>query len=296
MALILPVLNGSSGVWGAILNDCLNGMDIRIVENMNAAAANTSAITGLTTRVNGHDTAITANSTAITNNSTSITNLTSAVNNHTTSITNLDNRLDVVEQAPPPAGGSGGFILCTSDDMPPVVVGQQILETDTGFMSYDSMVPGTSTPMRVPFPGQCILKVRSLTPQPLATGADEIIEWDQISNDRLGGHDGGGYYTVQVPGIYQVAASCSWEANTSGYRRLEVRLNDSPLNSTAATINAVNSGPTVLHTGAGLVKFVAGDTLHVRARHNSSASSLDTLSTVSEQPTFSCVYFGNCTY
>ena len=93
MALILPVLNGSSGVWGAILNDCLNGMDIRIVENMNAAVANATAITGLTGRVNGHDTAITANSTAITNNSTSITNLTSAVNNHTTSITNLDNRL-----------------------------------------------------------------------------------------------------------------------------------------------------------------------------------------------------------
>jgi hypothetical protein len=85
MALPLPDINGSSGVWGTILNDYLNDMDSRVVAGTNSSTTNTTAITTLTGRVNGHDTAI---------------------SNNTSAINGLDNRLDAVEGAttptPPP--------------------------------------------------------------------------------------------------------------------------------------------------------------------------------------------------
>lgn len=55
MALILPDINGSSGVWGTILNDALNGMDVRITNNANTGAANSNAIATNTTAINGLD-------------------------------------------------------------------------------------------------------------------------------------------------------------------------------------------------------------------------------------------------
>lgn len=259
MTLILPIINGSSGVWGTILNDALNGMDAIVTKHTQDIASNLTKI-----------------------------------NANTSAITTLDGRLDTIDAAPPPS--AGGFILCTSTTRPPLKTGQIILETDTGFMSYDSS-QGNGT-LRVPFPGQCIVKFRKTTTQALSTGADESIEWNQISNDRLGGWSASSptLYRVQVPGIYQVAANCSWGANTSGYRRIEIRLNGAPLNGTSATINAVSSGPTMLHTPSALVRFAVGETIEVSVRHNSSASTISTSTSTSEQPGISCVYFGNCIY
>lgn len=53
MALVLPDINGSDGIWGTILNDCLNGMDARITANTTAATNNADAIAALTTTVAG---------------------------------------------------------------------------------------------------------------------------------------------------------------------------------------------------------------------------------------------------
>lgn len=85
MAFTLPEINGSSGVWGTILNQTLTEMDQRITANTTSTGTNTSNITTLTNRVNGHDTAI---------------------SNNTTAINQLDSRVDTIEAG----GGATGKI------------------------------------------------------------------------------------------------------------------------------------------------------------------------------------------
>lgn len=60
MAVTLPVVNGSSGVWGTILNAALTDIDNRLVAATSSTSTHTGDISNLTTRVGAAETSITA--------------------------------------------------------------------------------------------------------------------------------------------------------------------------------------------------------------------------------------------
>jgi hypothetical protein len=130
MALILPDLNGSKGIWGAILNDALNGLDQRVISNTAVSTGNTQAIALLDGRVTTNSNNITTHAadisgldTRIDGHDTAISTLTGRVNGHDTSLVDHDNRIDTLEAA---AGGGGTAptlystildVTCTQGDL-----------------------------------------------------------------------------------------------------------------------------------------------------------------------------------
>lgn len=271
MTLTLPEINGSSGVWGTILNDALTELDTRVTTNTNTTTANTTSITTLTGRVNGHDTTLAT---------------------HTSQISNLDTRITTIEGSG--GSGSGGFIVCTSTTKPPINVGQIIMETDTGFLSYDAQWSGT--PTRVPFPGSGIVKWRQTTTQSIPNNTATTLTWNQISNDRLGGYSGSQptRYTCQTPGIYHLFASVTLAANATGIRTIKFLANGGPLNSTIATINALGTGASSIATIPAMIKLVPGDYLEVEVTHTG-GTALNTVVSTAEQPSITLVYYGAAT-
>lgn len=114
MALILPELNGSKGIWGSILNDALNGLDQRVISNTDRSTGNTQAIALLDQRVTtnttnittnagdiaDHETRITTNTNNIATNTGDITGLETQVATNTNNIADHETRLDAIEGAP----------------------------------------------------------------------------------------------------------------------------------------------------------------------------------------------------
>jgi hypothetical protein len=235
MALILPEVNGSDGIWGTILNDCLNGMDARITTNTTAAETNATAITGLTNAITG-----------------------------------LDNRLDDVEEAG--TGGGGGFTVATSGTLPPVTVGQLTLETDTGYLSYGASIAGV--PTRVPMPGSLVCKLRKTDAQSIASGTQDWVDWNVVSGDRLHGWSAGtpSKYTCTVPGAYEFDGGAAFVSNATGYRRISVFHKGLQYNATITTANAVNGTSTDLVLRPLLITLAVGDTVEMGCYHTAGAA------------------------
>lgn len=66
MAVTLPIVNGSEGVWGTILNAAITDIDNRVVANATKGTTHDSTIATLTSTTQTHTTQITNNTNAIT--------------------------------------------------------------------------------------------------------------------------------------------------------------------------------------------------------------------------------------
>jgi hypothetical protein len=217
MALILPDINGSSGIWGTILNDALNGMDVRITDNTNAASTNTGAIATNTTAING-----------------------------------LNTRVTTIEGAAGSATpGMKAFTSVANRDatIPNPTPGMQCITTDTNVQWVGVTITGTSK--WVPVPGQMLGSLWQNTPQNIpdsTTGTVINFSTPDITYNPLNWLDPtANQFKPTAPGWYELSGGVSFEmgtgtATTTGIRLCYFRLNGSgslPGTAGSPTLNAL---------------------------------------------------------
>jgi len=187
MAVTLPIINGSEGVWGSILNTAITDIDNRLI------------------------------------------NATDKNNTQDTTLTTYGDRITTLENKP---AAEGKLLLTTSGSRPTPVVGQIVLETDTGYLYYCASVGGVAT--RVPFPGSYVAKLKQTTSQNLPTGSGTAITFNAADFNRLNGWTSGSRFVATVPGTYEFTGAVSFGANGTGYRGCIWVVNGANFNGTAA--------------------------------------------------------------
>ena len=260
MALILPDINGSEGVWGSILNTALNDLDGRLITATSANGTNAGAIQTLG----------------------------NTVGDHTDDIDDLDRRVDTLEGA---GGGTSGFIVGTTASLPAVTIGQITLATDTGYLSYGASIAGVAT--RVPFPGSWVLRLRKTNTQSMGHESINKISFNSESFDRLDGWTATAStkYVCKVPGTYEFTGGVSWQANATGYRKVSLYLDGIESNGTVTTGPAATGEVTSLNLRPTILKLAVNQEVELGALQNSTAT-LSSDAATGNQPTLNAKYLG----
>lgn len=248
MTVELPVVNGSSGTWGGILNAALTDIDNRVT-----AATQTNA-------------------------------------QQDQNITNLQSDVNTIKTNP-----SGKVATATSNSRPTPIIGQVVIETDTGYIYYGADVNGTPTP--VPIPGSYVAKLRRTSTQNFGNNSQGALNWTEAGFDRLGGwsNSAPSRYTAKVPGMYEFFGMISFdETNTggNGQRQTFWALNGTVQNGTATAVDAIFDGPpTTVSLRPVILKLSVGDYVEAMGLQNSGAT-VTTSSTTAFQPSVQVIYRG----
>lgn len=241
MAVTLPVVNGSSGTWGTILNAAITDLDSRVTTNTTQNQTQDNSLNSLTGRVNTLETS-----------------------------------------------GGGKLAVATSGSRPTPVVGQIVLETDTGFLYYVASVSGT--PTRVPFPGSYLAKIKRTTAQTFGNNSAGALQFSAADFDRLGGWSVS-KYTATVPGTYEFTGAISFAANTSGTRTVTWYVNGNAFNATSAVVPGTSGDSTVVVARPSVFKLALGDYVELYGLQNS-GSSLATETSSTSWPSMQVKYLG----
>lgn len=260
-----PVVNGSAGTWGTIVNQALDdlqtGVDGAVAKSIfttkgdliaaTAAATPARILAGTTGQV------LTADSTA------------------TAGLKYADVAL--------PQYNSGS--------RPNAAAGQIFMDSDTGALWYGATIGGTA--YRLPFPGTVLAKARQTTAQTAyTTGA---VQWTVADYDKLGGFNIASQatrYTMTLPGRYEFTGGCSFAANSTGYRAVRWAINNATYNASSVVVPAAAVQPTVVP--ARTITYVCvtpGDYIEMVTQQNA-GSALSPDVTVENQPLLAVKYLG----
>lgn len=193
--------------------------------------------------------------TAITDIDNRLITATSTNGTQDASITDLKNRVTTLEGKP---STQGMMLLATSTNRPAAVVGQIVLETDTGFQYYVQTISGVAT--RIPWPGSYVAQLRQTVTQSLATsGTGYAITLDTEDFDRLNAANGTSKYTATLKGTYEFTGAVSFGTNATGYRATAwarngvvqnaSRISIAPVPATVGTIVTARATPITLNVG-----------------------------------------------
>lgn len=288
MAINLPIVGDSDGIWGTILNESLTELDSRVV-------ANTTAVGGFDSRIAGLESDITSLESHVTNLDGNVTTLTGQVSSLsgqvgtlTGQVSSLNSRVTTLENA------GGGLIVGTTASLPAVKIGQMTLATDTGYLSYGASISGVAT--RVPWPGSVVTKLRNNGTQNMASGSHTALNWSSTVWDRVNGWSSGQptRWTCTIPGVYQFDGAASWAASDIGFRRASLWLNDVDLNAGAASMYPVGAaGASTLPLRPMVLSMSVGQWVEVRCYHSSgSAGTLLAVGSNTAAPSMNVVFLG----
>lgn len=252
MAVTKPVVNGSSGTWGTILNAALDDLDTRITADVaNLVTANT---------------AITTNATNTTNLGTRVTALEGAANTK--------------------------LIVATSGTRPAAAVGQAVLETDTGFLYYVVSIGGTPTRVPFPGSYLARMRrtttqnIGNSSQNEISFSSadfDRLTGWSSGSPTR---------YTAKVAGDYEFSGMVSFAANSTGYRLATILHNGSNVPGAVSVVPAGQAvASTAVSLRPITVTMALNDYVELSCFHNGGAT-LATDATTHYQPTLQVKYLG----
>ncbi len=253
-----PVVGGSQGTWGSILNQALDD---------------------LVTQINTNTTDLTTAKTDITTAKTDITSLKSRV-------TTAENNISTLQSGSSGGGSANGFYsVSTRSGNSSYGNGAHLYETST-----QRHWVGSSTAW-VPMPGSIVFKARSGSSANLADSTWVDIPWT-VEYDRMGVGVSGSAYTPGLPGWYELTGSSGFSLGGSstnpGTRSLCWYISGSQANAGQSTFPG--AGTVVVPARALCVLLTASDSIALKVYQNS-GSTLTMLGSNAQQASHMCVKY-----
>lgn len=114
-------------------------------------------------------------------------------------------------------------------------------------------------------------------PHAIATSALTTLSVDEVSYDPAGMRTAAApdYLTAPKTGTYVFSASVGWNANATGFRRVDIDIND--VDTVAYAVAPPNSGAQLAQNVTGIAHLNAGESVHVAALQTSGGNLAATL-------------------
>lgn len=306
MSFTKPTVNGSSGVWGTMLNQALDDLDTRTTAAQSTA---TTANTGVNT-LSGRMTTAESNIQTLQNAGSGTANavplatvtakgdLIVGTANGAVSRLGVTNARVLASDSTTGTGLSwvlpGTAAVATSTTRPAAVAGARVYETDTNRFVHGVNVAGN--PTYVPPAGSILLKARQTAAQTINSAADVLATFDTVDYDRLGGFSGGSGYTPALAGWYEFTAAVTFVYNSSftgGLRSAYWMLNGVLAPGGGTSQNGVTGGTTVVHARAWTVLLTTTQTVSLQIGQTSGTALTTGSATAWAQCAMSAKYLGN---